>query len=88
MKIPQHLLLRIPLALALGGLTFSVGLVHLVRLSTSLTGRVISGETPYQAIMALGHQRQFVDRGREAENNPAGRSAPAEATKPVGEHGG
>ena len=78
MRLPRHLLLRAPVALALGGITFWLGLAHLVRMSTSLTGRVILGETPYQAITALQRKPRLSNATREAGNAASSPRDPAD----------
>jgi len=55
-------ILRPAVALLLGTLTFWVGLVHLVRISTRVTARVFFGETPAQVVAMLEEERR-ADRG-------------------------
>ena len=78
MRLPRHPLLRAPVALALGGITFWLGLAHLVRMSTSLTGRVILGETPYQAITALQRKPRLSDAARDPGNSASSPREPAD----------
>lgn len=49
---------RPAVAILLGTLTFWVGFVHLVRMSTRLTTRVFFGEAPAQVVATLEEERR------------------------------
>jgi hypothetical protein len=70
MKLPRsavlnRAILRPAVAVLLGTLTFWVGLVHLVRISTRVTARVFFGEAPAQVVAMLEEERR-ADRGRSS----------------------
>ena len=56
--VPENIFFRTPFAIALGSVTFVVGFVRLVRLSTQVTRGVIRGETPEQALNRLEAYRR------------------------------
>jgi len=67
-------ILRPAIAILLGTLTFWVGFVHLVRISTRLTARVFFGEAPAQVVATLEEERR-VGRGRPS-SDPSTPSSP------------
>jgi hypothetical protein len=53
---PSQLVVRLVLGLVLGGLSFSLGFVHLVVFSMKLTGSVIRGEHPVAAVSRMSRR--------------------------------
>ncbi len=52
-------LFRPALAVVLGTLTFWIGFIHLVKISTRLTARVFFGEAPAGVVATLEKERQL-----------------------------
>ncbi len=73
--VVNRAILRPAVALLLGTLTFWVGFVHLVRISTRVTARVFFGETPAQVVAMLEEERR-ADRGLPPPVDSANPSAP------------
>ena len=62
MKSPNlgldSVLFRTPLAITLGSVTFMVGFLRLVQMSSQVTLRVIRGESPQEALSKLESERR------------------------------
>lgn len=83
MRLPRSIvnraIFRPALAVILGTLTFWVGLVHLVRVSTRLTTRVFFGETPAQVVATLEEERR-AQRERHSVRGSTASSGPENPT--------
>jgi hypothetical protein len=84
MRLPRsavlnRAILRPAVAVLLGTLTFWVGLVHLVRISTRVTTRVFFGEAPAQVVAMLEEERR-ADRGRSPGDSATPSASDANST--------
>ncbi len=62
LKPIRSVILRTPVALLWGLITFTVGFYQLANLSLRFTSRIIRGETPTDAITGLSSQRDEDER--------------------------